>query len=272
MLVYMEQEKVSQIGGSPTMYRWLLRTPGQERYDLSSVKRITFSSEPMPLDLAQALHERLRCHLENFYGTTETMLISWTGPDDPWERAATTVGQPVPGARVRIVDEARRALPVGERGEIAVQTAQMMTGYYGDPALTAQVLDAEGWFYTGDVGYVGEDGYLRLVDRQKDLIIRGGENIYPVEVEQFLEGHPLIRRAAVLGAPSEVGGQAVWAYLERQPGTSLTATEVLNYCRGQLAPFKIPDEVRFVERLPTTAAGKVQKFRLRADATGVDHP
>jgi len=139
----------------------------------------------------------------------------------------------------------------------------MMTDYYRDPELTAHVLDAEGWFYTGDIGYVGEDGYLRLVDRKKDLIIRGGQNVYPAEVEGYLERHPLIRRAGVIGVPSELSGQAVWAYLELQPGAALTAKDVLNFCRRQIAPFKIPAEVRFVERLPATATGKVQKFKLR---------
>jgi fatty-acyl-CoA synthase len=263
MLESIQKEKVSQIAGSPTMYRWLLLSPGQERYDLSSVQRITFSAEPIPFDLAQALDDRLQCNLENFYGTTESMLISWTGLDDPWQRAATTVGKPVPGTRVQVVDDGRRPLPAGEWGEIAVQTSQMMTGYHRDPHLTAQALDAEGWFYTGDVGYVGEDGYLRLVDRKKDLIIRGGEKIGPAEIEQYLERHPSIRRAAVVGVPSQAGGEAIWAYVERQPGATLTAREVLNFCRGQIAPFKIPAEVRFVERLPTTATNKVQKFRLR---------
>jgi fatty-acyl-CoA synthase len=263
MLEYIQKEKVSQIGGSPTMYRMLLSTPGQERYDLSSVQRLTFSSEPLPLDLAQALHERMGCNLENFYGTTESMLISWTSLEDTWEQAATTVGKPVPGAQVRIVDDEWRPLPVGEQGEIAVQTSQMMIGYYGDPELTAQVLDAEGWFYTGDIGYLGEDGYLRLVDRKKDMIIRGGENIYSAEVEGYLERHPLIRRAGVIGVPSGLDGEAVWAYLELQPGARLTAKEALNFCRGQIAPFKIPAQVRFVERLPTTVTGKVQKFKLR---------
>ena len=262
-LEYIQTEKVSQIGGSPTMYRLLLCAPGQERYDLSSVQRVTFSSEPMSFDLAQALHERLQCNLENFYGTTESQIISWTGLEDTWERAATTVGKPVPGSRVRIVNDERQPLPVGEQGEIAVQTLQMMAGYYNDPELTAQVLDAEGWFYTGDIGYMGGDGYLRLVDRKKDLILRGGQNIYPLEIEQYLERHPSIRRAGVVGVPSEMGSEAVWAFLELQPGATLTVKEALNFCRGQIAPFKIPEQVRFVERLPTTATNKTQKFRLR---------
>ncbi len=263
MLEYIQDEKVTQIAASPTMYRLLLSASGQERYDLSSVLRIALSSESLQPDLAQALHERMGCHLENMYGTTETMMISWTGLDDPWERAATTVGKPAPGARVRIVDDERRPLPVGERGEIAAQTAQMMTGYYRDPELTAQFLDAEGWFYTGDIGYVGEDGYLRIVDRKKDIIIRGGQNIYPAEVEHCLELHPAIRRAGVIGVPHDVAGEVAWSYLELQPGATLTATEVLNHCRERLAPFKIPAQVRFTERLPKTAAGKVQKFELR---------
>jgi acyl-CoA synthetase (AMP-forming)/AMP-acid ligase II len=263
MLEYIQTEKVSQIAGSPTMYQWLLRMPGQEQYDLSSVQRVTLSTEPCPPDLARALRERLGCHLENMYGTTESMMISWTGPGDSWERVGRTVGRSVPGARVRIVDDERRPLPAGERGEIAVQTSQMMTGYYRDPELTAQVLDTEDWFYTGDVGTVDEDGYLSLVDRKKDLIIRGGENIYPAEIEQYLENHPLIRRAGVIGVLSRVGGETVWAYVEPQPGATLAAKEVLNFCRGQIAPFKIPAQIRFEERLPTTATGKVQKFKLR---------
>jgi fatty-acyl-CoA synthase/long-chain acyl-CoA synthetase len=262
-LEFIQTEKVSQIGGSPTMYRLLLLTPGQERYDLSSVKRITFSSESMSLALAQALHERLGCSLENLYGTTESMLVSWTGLADTWEQAALTVGKPVPGARVRIVDDERQPVPLGERGEIAVQTSQMMVGYYNDPELTAQVLDDDDWFYTGDIGYIDEDGCLRIVDRKKDLILRGGQNIYPLEIEQYLESHPAIRRAAVIGMPSEMGGEVAWAYLELQPGARLSAKEVLDYCRGQIAPFKLPEQVRFLERLPTTATNKVQKVPLR---------
>ncbi len=267
LLTTIEREQVTQIGGAPTMYRWLLRTPGQARYDLSSVQRITTSSEKVAPDLAQALHERFGCSLENFYGTTETNLISWTAIDDPWERAATTVGKPVPGVTVRIVDEARQPLPIGAPGEIAVRTPQIMLGYYNDPALTAQVLDAAGWFYTGDIGYLGEDGYLRLVDRKRDLIIRGGQNIYPAEIEHYLERHPLIRRAGVVGLPGRLGSEEVWAFLEPQPGAHLTVRDVLDFCRGQIAAFKIPDQVRFATRLPVTAAGKVQRFKLRELAT-----
>ncbi len=263
MLECIEREEVTQVGASPTMYRLLLDAPGQGRYDLSSLRRVTVGAEPFAPDLAQALHERLGCHIESFYGMTECGMISWTDPGDPWQVAATTVGRPVPGARLRIVDDERRPVPPGERGEVAVQTTQMMLGYYRDPDLSAQALDGEGWLYTGDVGYLGEDGCLRLIDRKKDLVIRGGQNVYPTEIEGLLASHPAVRQAAAVGIPGGVGGEALWAFLELAPGAALTRHEVLDYCRGRLAPYKIPDEVRFVERLPATSTGKVQKFKLR---------
>lgn len=262
-LEVIQRERVSQIAASPTMYRMLLHAPGQERYDLSSVRRVLFSSEPCPPDLARALHERFGCPLENVYGSNEAGNITWTGLDDSWERAATTVGKPAPGVQVRIVDDERCPLAVGDVGEVAARTSQMMLGYYRDPELTAQVLDAEGWFYTGDMGYLDADGYLRLVGRKKDMIIRGGQKIYPEEVERYFEQHPAIRRAGVIGLRSTLSGEAIWAYLELQPGARLTARDALDWCRGQIAPFKIPEQVRFVERLPVTFSNKVQRFKLR---------
>jgi acyl-CoA synthetase (AMP-forming)/AMP-acid ligase II len=260
-LELIQRERVTQIAASPTMLRLMLSMPGD--YDLSSVRRITFSTEACPADLARALRERIGCHLQNMYGTTETMLITWTTPDDPWERAATTVGKPVPGVRVRIVDDARRDLPIGQTGEIAVQTKQMMIGYYNDPELTAQVLDRAGWYYTGDIGYIGADGYLRVVDRKKDLIIRGGQNIYPAEIEAYLQTHPAIQRAAVIGVPDSIGGEAVWAFIELYPGTTISTRAVLDFCRDHIAPYKIPERVHLVERLPLNGSGKVEKHKLR---------
>jgi fatty-acyl-CoA synthase len=260
---FIEQERVTQVGCSPTMYRLMLRVKDQERYDVSSVRRVTFSMEPMAPELARRLHERFQAPIEQFYGMNETGHISWTGLGDPPEVAATTVGKAVPGARVRIVDEARRPLPDGERGEVVVQTSQMMLGYYRSPELTAEVFDQEGWFYTGDVGYIDEDGNLRLVDRKKDLIIRGGQNIYPAEVEAYLALHPAVQRAGVIGVPNELGGEAVWAYVELVPGATLSATQVRSFCRGKIASYKVPSQVRFVERLPVSVTDKVQRYKLR---------
>jgi acyl-CoA synthetase (AMP-forming)/AMP-acid ligase II len=260
---FIEQERVTQVGLSPTMYRLMLRVKDQEQYDASSVQRVTFSMEPMPPELARTLYERFGCHIEQFYGMNETGHISWTALDDPPEVAATTVGKAVPGARVRIVDDQRQPLPDGERGEVAVKTSQIMLGYYRSPELTAEVFDDEGWFYTGDVGYIDDDGNLRLVDRKKDLIIRGGQNIYPAEVEAYLDLHPDVHRAGVIGVPSELGGEAVWAYVELVPGAELKASELRSYCRGKIAGYKVPSQVRFVERLPLSVSDKVQRYKLR---------
>jgi acyl-coenzyme A synthetase/AMP-(fatty) acid ligase len=262
-----EKERVTQVGCSPTMYRLMLRQRDQARYNVSSVRIVSFGSEPMAPELARALHERFQCPIEQHYGMNETGHISWSALDDPPEIAATTVGKPVPGARVRIVDDNRQPLSKGARGEVAVKTSQMMLGYYQAPELTAQVFDDEGWFYTGDVGYEGEDGYLRLVDRKNDVIIRGGQNIYPAEVEAYLDLHPDIRRAGVIGVPNELGGEAVWAYVELEPGATLSAREVRSYCRGSIAAFKVPSQVRFVERMPLSVTDKVQRYKLRELAT-----
>jgi acyl-CoA synthetase (AMP-forming)/AMP-acid ligase II len=262
VLETIEQERVTLLAASPTMARLLLRVPGQERRDLSSVRRIFVGTEVCPPDLAQALHERFRCPLENMYATNETGNITWTGRRDPWQRVATTVGRPAPGVRLRIVDDERRPLPSGAVGEIAVRTSQMMSGYHDDPELTAEALDDEGWFYTGDLGTLGDDGYLQLTGRKKDVIVRGGFKIYPEEVEHYLEQHPLVRRAGVVGQPGR-SGEAVWAFLELAPGAALTAEQVREFCLGQIAPFKIPEQVHFVERLPTTVTDKMQRFKLR---------
>jgi acyl-coenzyme A synthetase/AMP-(fatty) acid ligase len=264
MWEFIEQEQVTQVGASPTMFRLMLRVKGHEQYRVSSVQRITYSMEPMAPELARALHERFQCAIEQFYGMNETGNISWTSLDDPPEIAATTVGKAVPGARLRIVDDERQPLPDGERGEVAVKTSQMMLGYYRSPELTARVFDDEGWFYTGDVGYIGDDGNLRLVDRKRDLIIRGGQNIYPAEVEAYLELHPAVHRAGVVGVPHELSGQVVWAFVELEPGTTLTAPELRSYCRGNIANFKVPSQVRFVERMPLSVTDKVQRYKLRA--------
>jgi acyl-CoA synthetase (AMP-forming)/AMP-acid ligase II len=258
-----EQERATQVGCSPTMFRLMLRLRGQERYDASAMRLVTYGSEPMPPELARALHERFQSPIEQNYGMNETGHITWTSLDDPPEIAATTVGKPVPGARLRILDDERQPRLDGEAGEVAVKTSQMMLGYHRAPELTAQVFDDEGWFYTGDVGYVGEDGNLRLVDRKNDVIIRGGQNVYPAEVEAYLELHSDVQRAGVVGVPSELGGQAVWAFVELVPGATLSAREVRSYCRGQIASFKVPSQVRFVERMPLSVTDKVQRYKLR---------
>jgi acyl-coenzyme A synthetase/AMP-(fatty) acid ligase len=240
-----------------------LSTNGQQRYDLSSLRRVTVSTEALDHDLAKTIIERTGCQLENYYGTTECNMISWTAPGDSLDVVANTVGKPAPGAEIRIVDEDRKPLSPGEIGEIAAKTAQMMSGYHLQPELTAEVLDEQGWFYTGDRGYLDRRGYLHITGRIKDIIIRGGENIAAVEIESFLATHAAVHRAGVIGVPHGLAGEAIWAFVQLNPGSALTERQLLAYCDGQIAPFKIPDRIHFVERLPTTATGKLQKYKLR---------
>ena len=167
---------------------------------------------------------------------------------------------------LRRVVESRRgqeAIVCGEVGELACRSDSVMLGYHGAPEATAEVIDEEGRYYTGDLARVDEEGYLHIVGRKKDLIIRGGQNVYPAEIERYLTAHPAIREAAVVGVPSEVGGESVYAFVLLEEGAEITSQEVLSYCRAELEPFKIPRQVRFLPDFPRTGTGKPQKFKLR---------
>jgi fatty-acyl-CoA synthase len=263
MLHAIQTEKVTQIGAPATVYRMLLAAARNSNYDLSSVRRLTFSSERLTPELAHSLYALFRCRLENFYGTTEAHVISWTEIAGDWQAASDSVGKPLPGVEVQIVDPAHNPLPVGEAGEIAVRSSQLMLGYYRDPERTSRVLDSQRWFLTGDSGCIGSDGNLHLTGRVSDLINRGGEKVHPEEVEAFLESHPSIRRAAVIGVPNQLAGEEILAFIVPHSGATINLEEVLHYCRGKIAAFKTPSNIRLVEQLPITPGGKIQKFKLR---------
>jgi fatty-acyl-CoA synthase len=172
----------------------------------------------------------------------------------------------MPGVETRIVDEERRDLPRGEVGELALRGEGVMLGYYQAPELTAEVIDEGGWLYTGDLATIDEKGYLHIVGRKKDVIIRGGQNIYPAEIESYLATHPKIGEVAVVGVPAAVGGESVWAFVRLAEGVEMTAREVLDYCREALEPYKIPSQVRFLSEFPRAETGKSRKVELRAMA------
>jgi fatty-acyl-CoA synthase len=264
-----EKERVTILVAAPMALSVLVRMPGLDRYDLSSLLIAGTGSAPCPPDLARQVQERLHCAIHIGYGMTEVGGgISATSVEDSPSRQAETVGRPMDGMEVRVVDEERRPLPPGRVGELAVRGASRMLGYYGAPELTREVVDAEGWYYTGDLAVMDEQGFIRIVDRKKDVIIRGGQKIYPAEVEQFLEAHPAIREAAVVGVPGPAGDERVWAFVVRKEGGELTARDVLDYCRGALEAYKVPDQVRFLAELPRSEAGKVRRRELRALAAG----
>jgi len=267
MMRLIEQERVTIVLGVPMVFQVLLSLPDFDRYDTSSLLICGTGAAPCPPQLAREIQRRFGCAVHIGFGATETGGgIAVTSLADSAARQAETVGRPLPGMEVKIVDEARRPLPPGAVGELAVRSDSIMLGYYRAPELTAEVLDAEGWYYTGDLAVLDEDGYLRIVGRKRDLIIRGGQNIFPQEIEHYLVAHPKIREAAVVGVPSPLGGESVVAFVIPEAGAALTPQDVLEYCRAGLEAYQIPAQVRLVDDFPRAATGKPQKHLLRAQA------
>jgi fatty-acyl-CoA synthase len=195
---------------------------------------------------------------------TETSPVSTqTALDDPVERRVSTVGRVHPHVEIKIVDAGGATVPRGEKGELCTRGYSVMLGYYQNPTATAQAIDGEQWMHTGDLATLDEQGYVNIVGRIKDMIIRGGENIYPREVEEFLHTHPAVSDAQVIGVPSERYGEESMAWVRLREGATATADQLAEFCRGRIATFKIPRYWKFVDGYPMTVTGKVQKFKLR---------
>lgn len=272
-LDWIQRERVTVLVAVPLALSVLVRMQDLDRFDLSSLLICGTGSAPCSAELARQVQERFGCAIHIGYGTTEIGGgISATSVEDSPRRQAETVGRAMEGMQVRIVDEQRRPLPPGQVGELACRSESRMLGYYGAPELTREVLSDDGWYFTGDLAVMDEQGFIRIVGRKKDLIIRGGQNIYPAEIEQFLQAHEGIQEAAVVGVPGSTGGERVWAFVVPKEGTKIGEREVLNYCRSALEAYKVPDQVRLVSDLPRSALGKVQKTELRARALGEARP
>ncbi|MCX6032695.1 MAG: AMP-binding protein [Chloroflexi bacterium] len=264
-----QQERITAIGGVPTMMAMMLRVPDFDRNDLSSVLFCSMGAAPVPPSLVEEIEKRIGCAVLIGFGTTEAAGgIMGTNPFLDSRRAAReTIGKLNPEWEAKVVDDQRRPLPTGQIGELILRGPSVMKGYYKAPELTAQTIDAEGWYSTGDLATIDAKRYIRIVGRKKDMIIRGGQNIYPAELEATLVAHPQIRQAAIIGIPTNLGDERVLACLVLEPGASLLPAAVLDFCRGQLAPYKVPDEVRFLDELPMNPTGKVQKYILREMVT-----
>ncbi|MGA2614461.1 MAG: class I adenylate-forming enzyme family protein [Spirochaetia bacterium] len=266
-LEIVEKERVSVLVAVPTAWQAMLALPDFDRHDFSSLLVCASGGAACPPSLAREIRQRFGCALYNGFGMTEAAGgISVSTLADSDEKQDETVGRVMPGIDIRIVDRERREVPNGQEGELAVRGEGVMLGYYKAPELTAAVKDHDGWLYTGDLARMDAQGYLHIVGRVKDVIIRGGQNVYPAEIEDYLETHPRIREAAVVGVPSAVGGESVWAFVRLKENASMTVPEVLDYCRGTLEVWKIPSQVRFVPDLPRAESGKFQKFKLRQAA------
>ena len=272
-----QREKATRAMLVPTMLKWIVDSPDFDAYDLSSLRVITYGAAPMPFEVIKKAIERMPdVQFINGYGQTESAsTLTTLGPEDhritgteeekekKWKRLKSSIGRPLPDVTIRIVDEEGKPLGPNVPGVILAKSPRIMKGYWDDEQKTANAVTPDGWLRTGDVGYVDEEGYVYLTGRMDDLIIRGGENIAPAEIEQVIGTHPKIAECAVIGVPDAEFGQQPFAYCVVKEGERCTAEEVMEFCGGRLASFKRPKGVAFLEELPKSPMGKVLKRNLR---------
>jgi len=267
VLARVAEERVTVLPGAPTLYQAILDDPGRHRYDLSSLRVAVTGAADIPVELIRRVHDELPFStIITGYGLTEGGTATATSQADDVETIATTVGRPRPGFELRIVDEKGQDVVAGESGEILLRSGSIMSHYLDDPEATAQVLSADGWLRTGDIGVVNEVGCVRIVGRAKDMFIVGGFNAYPAEIENSLLRHPGVQQAAVVGIPDERLGEVGMAFVVLRPGVAMSSAELIAWCRGEMANYKVPRAVEFVEELPLNPTGKVMKNVLRERA------
>jgi len=268
-LAALEAERCTSLYGVPTMFIAQLHDPSLATRDLSSLRTGIMAGSPCPIETMRAVVTQMNCReITIGYGQTEASpLITQTRFDDPLELRVETVGRALPGIEVKIIDPATgETLPDNSPGELCARGHCVMLGYYNQPDATAAAIDPEGWLHTGDIAVRLPNGYFKITGRIKDMVIRGGENIYPREIEEFLFTHPAIEQAAVVGVPDAKYGEELCAWIKLKPnlnGEAPTADEIKNFCRGRMAHFKIPRYIKFVTAFPQTVTGKIQKFKIR---------
>lgn len=269
-LAAVEAESCTSLYGVPTMFIAELAAPGFDAYDLSSLRTGIMAGSPCPVEVMKEVIDRMGMREVSIcYGMTETSPVSTqTRADDSVERRVSTVGRVGPHLEVKVVDpQSGRTVRRGEPGELCTRGYSVMLGYWGEPERTAEAVDAARWMHTGDLAVMDEDGYLSITGRIKDMVIRGGENVYPREVEEFLHGHPDVLDVQVIGVPDAKYGEELMAWVRMREGAPpLTAEAVRAYCDGRLAHFKIPRYVHVVEEFPMTVTGKVRKVEMRETA------
>jgi fatty-acyl-CoA synthase len=264
-----EQERCTALYGVPSMFIAELGHPDFERFDLTSLRTGIMAGSPCPIEVMKKVVERM--HMADVtiaYGMTETSPVSFqSAVDDPLERRVTTIGRVQPHLEVKAIDTSGQITARGIPGELCTRGYAVMLGYWDDAERTAEAIDSEGWMHTGDIGTIDSEGYGNIVGRIKDMVIRGGENIYPREIEEFLYAHPKIADVQVVGVPDPRFGEEICAWIRLVPGESCIEEDIHAFCRGRIAHFKIPRYVRFVEEFPLTVSGKVQKFLIRETMT-----
>ncbi len=265
-LATVQAERCTSLYGVPTMFIAELALPDFGSYDLSSLRTGIMAGSPCPVEvMKRVVSEMHMTEVTICYGMTETSPVSTqTTADDDMERRVSTVGRVHPHVEVKVIDpETGRVLPRGAPGELCTRGYSVMLGYWDEPSKTAEAIDAARWMHTGDLAVMDEAGYLNIVGRIKDMVIRGGENVYPREVEEFLYSHPAIEDVQVIGVPDAKYGEELCAWIKLRPGQELTEDAVRQYCQGKIAHFKVPRYIRFSADFPMTVTGKVQKFKMR---------
>ena len=259
------EERASILYGVPTMFIAMLDHPSRMQLDLSTLRSGIMAGATCPIEVMRRVIEHMHmAEVQIAYGMTETSPVSLqTGPDDELELRVTTVGRTQPQLETKLVDADGCIVARGEIGELCTRGYSVMLGYWGNPEATTEAIDPAGWMHSGDLAVMDEHGYVRIVGRNKDMIIRGGENIYPRELEEFFYTHPAVADAQVVGIPCNRYGEEIVAWIKLHPGHSATAEELQDWCKARIAHFKVPRYFRFVDEFPMTVTGKVQKFRMR---------
>jgi fatty-acyl-CoA synthase len=260
-----EAERCDVLYGVPTMFIAQLNHPEFSQFDLRSLRRGIMAGAPCPIEVMKEVASTMHMgEITIAYGMTETSPVSFqSSRDDPLELRVSTVGRIQPHLEVKIVDREGRMVPRGEAGELCTRGYSVMLGYWNDDARTKEAIDFAGWMHTGDLATIDEGGYCRIVGRIKDMVIRGGENIYPREVEEYLYQHPQIQDVQVFGVPDTKYGEELCAWIIAKPGAGIDEENVRTFCQNRIAHYKVPRYIRFVESFPTTVTGKIQKFAMR---------
>ncbi|WP_155825452.1 AMP-binding protein [Hippea alviniae] len=266
VLKAVEQEKCTALHGVPTMFIAELEHPDFKKFDLSTLRTGIMAGSPCPVEVMKRVNTEMHMsQVEIAYGQTEASpVITQTPADDTLEHRTETVGRPLPYVEVKIIDpETGKILPVGEQGELCARGYNVMKYYYNNPKATAEAIDEDGWLHTGDLATMTEDGYFKITGRIKDMIIRGGQNIYPREIEEFLYTHPKVADVQVIGVPDRKYGEEVCAWIRLKEGETATEEEIKEYCQGRIAHYKIPKYIKFTDSFPMTVTGKIRKVEMR---------
>jgi acyl-CoA synthetase (AMP-forming)/AMP-acid ligase II len=250
----------------PALLLFLLQNPQCQTTDFSSLELIIYGASPAPVDLVRNAIKESGCGLTQVYGLTETTgAITYLPAEDHDEKVVARLkscGKPMAGIEMRVIDADGKDVPTGEVGEIITRSPQNMLGYWNQPEATRRAIRND-WFFTGDAGYLNQDGYIYIYDRVKDMIISGGENIYPAEVESALYGHPAVADVAAIGVPDDKRGEAVKAFVVKKPGAEVMPDELMSFARERIAGYKVPRSIDFIDTLPRTPTGKILKRELR---------